>query len=364
MAVTLEVPPTPPLGSSVTVYDFPVHLAYKVVLSVLFHVLALPPFELKATVYVGISCVVAEAEGGGNDDTPATVPTTISIQLTEGEVKPALTDDNKYISVTASQLERIRIEGLNETVASYDWVKTGTTSGERYRLYFTGKTAGSTTVQLKLDGIARYIFRIENKSVKNVYNSRFGGDIYWTKVDGAIGYNVYCFSQIERTQKITTINNVNTLHCYDTRIQNRGYGCVYQYFVKALYKENGKTVEGPASERALLQRIAPMQITSATNNAAGTVSLKWKCTVNENKAYGYEIHYAESYNDLVNRTGTFKTATVNGRNNMSKWIKNLKKGKTYSIRLRSYVIYTNSVTGKQTNTWSQFSNIVNVKINK
>ena len=46
VAVTLEVPPLPPFGFSVTVYVFGVHLAYSVALLALFQVLALAPLDV------------------------------------------------------------------------------------------------------------------------------------------------------------------------------------------------------------------------------------------------------------------------------------------------------------------------------
>ena len=200
--------------------------------------------------------------------------------------------------------------------------------------------------------------------ISKVFNSQYGGDIRWQKVNGAAGYAVYSFRSAEGTKKVATINDVNTLQCYDTSIRYNCYGRVYSYYVKALYKENGKNVEGPASERLELQRLAPMQIISAVNNTGRKIALKWKCTVDENKAYGYEIHYAQSSDDLNGRKGTFRTLTVNGRNSLSAEISNLSQGRTYWIRMRCYVNYTNSVTGKQTKTWSQFSNTVKVTIKK
>ena len=219
----------------------------------------------------------------------------------------------------------------------------------------SGEAGGGTSTEIVSKASPR---------ITNVYNSQYGGDIRWQKVNGAAGYAVYRFRSAEGTKKVATINDVNTLQCYDTSIRYNCYGRVYSYYVKALYKENGKNVEGPASERLELQRLAPMQIISAVNNTGRKIALKWKCTVDENKAYGYEIHYAQSSDDLNGRKGTFRTLTVNGRNSLSAEISNLSQGRTYWIRMRCYVNYTNSVTGKQTKTWSQFSNTVKVTIKK
>ena len=197
-----------------------------------------------------------------------------------------------------------------------------------------------------------------------VYNSAKGADIRWKKVNGAAGYVIYRLRSSEGTKKIATINDADILQFYDTSIRDNCYGRVYSYYVKALYKEGGKTVEGPASQRLILQRIAPMKIVSAKNNTSRGIRLEWKCSVKDNKAQGYEIQYAASREDLSGRKGSFRTITVNGRNNLSRTISNLSKGKTYWIRIRCCSIYTNSATGKQTKTWSQYSNTVKVTIQK
>ena len=199
--------------------------------------------------------------------------------------------------------------------------------------------------------------------MKAVYNSTRGGDIRWNKVNGAAGYVVYRVRQAEGTKKVATIKNANTLRCYDTAIKDC-YGRVYHYYVKALYKKNGKTVEGPASGRLILQRLAPMRIKSAENSSSKAISLRWECTVQNNKAKGYQIQYAASQDDLNGRKGSYKAVTVKGRKNLKKTINNLSKGKTYYVRVRSYVVYTSSVTKKQTRTWSEYSNVVKVKINR
>ena len=120
--------------------------------------------------------------------------------------------------------------------------------------------------------------------------------------------------------------------------------------------------EGTTSTQVTLQRLAPMKITECQNTSVGSVDLSWACTVNDNKALGYEIQYAESKEDLYGRTGSFRKFTVNGRNKLSKTITGLEAGKTYYFRIRCYVNYTHSVTGKQTKTWSQYSDVAEVMI--
>ena len=190
------------------------------------------------------------------------------------------------------------------------------------------------------------------------YNSVQGADIRWKKVNGASGYVVYRQRSSEGTRKVATIGNVNTVQCYDSSIQYNCWGRVYHYYVYALYGNK----EGPKSDPLILQRLAPMKITSCTSPSVGNALLKWACSVNDNKALGYEIQYATSKADLQGQKGFFRTIAINGRNSLSGTITGLSKGTTYYFRIRCYVNYTNSKTGKITKTWSQYSNVANVKI--
>ncbi len=200
--------------------------------------------------------------------------------------------------------------------------------------------------------------------ITNVYNSVKGGDIRWNALSNVAGYKVYRLRSAEGTKLVATINDPSITQCYDTTIRDNCYGRVYHYFIKALYKEGNNIVEGPASERLVLQRLAPVKISRAVNNENGKVGLTWACTVRDNKALGYEIQYATSSSDLFARSGSFKAVTVNGRNNLTKTISGMSIGKTYWIRVRCYVNYEHSITHKQTKTWSEFSNVVSLRINK
>ncbi len=76
------------------------------------------------------------------------------------------------------------------------------------------------------------------------------------------------------------------------------------------------------------------------------------------------VHRWFAKTDLFNRTGSFKKVSINGRNNLNLRISGLTKGQTYYFRIRCYVNYTHSVTKKTTKTWSQYSDVISVKITK
>ena len=194
--------------------------------------------------------------------------------------------------------------------------------------------------------------------ITGFYNSTRGGDIRWSKVDGAAGYVLYRMRSADGLKKVATINNPDTLQYIDEGIKDNCWGLVYAYYVRPII--NGK--EGEKSDSVTLQRLAPMKITNVTQTSGTSVSLNWACSVNENKSYGYEVQYAEKNTDLYDRVGTFKAIPVEGRSNLSAAIGSLKSGKKYWIRVRCYVNYTHSVTGTLTKTWSQYSNIVTIKL--
>lgn len=192
--------------------------------------------------------------------------------------------------------------------------------------------------------------------ITGFYNSVKGADLRWSKVTGATDYAIYRKRSSEGTVLVGYVNS-DCLQFYDTDIQKDCWGRVYVYYIVPLKD----SLPGPKSNEVTLQRLAPMKFTSLTSSSAGQVSLKWACTVSSNKANGYEIQYAASKADLSNRSGSFKKISVDGRNNLSKTITGLSKTTTYYFRVRCYVNYTHSVTGKLTKTWSQYSDVLSIK---
>ena len=197
-------------------------------------------------------------------------------------------------------------------------------------------------------------------TIYGFYNSVKGADIRWQMIDECDGYTVYRKRAAEGTKKIATINDPSITQVFDSEIKDNCWGRVYTYFVRPIYG----TKEGNKSAEITLQRLAPMKAASCKNNSPGKVDLRWICTVKDNKAYGYEIQYATSTDELYGQRGSFKKIPVEGRNSLSKTIAGLAKGKSYYFRIRCYVNYTHSVTKKTTKTWSQYSDVFHVKISK
>ena len=194
--------------------------------------------------------------------------------------------------------------------------------------------------------------------VQGLYNSSNGGDLRWSPVPGVDNYMIYRTNG-GKTEKIATVGKDKTSYM-DTSIKDNCWGKVYTYYVcsqvgdKISKRENG----------VVLQRIAPMKINYNKNDKASAITIKWGVSTGSNKANGYELQYATSKTDLFGQKGSFKKVSINGRNNLTKTISGLTKGKTYYFRVRAYVNYTHSVTKKTTKTLSQYSDVKSVKITK
>ena len=226
-----------------------------------------------------------------------------------------------------------------------------------YELTYYGNTGGNVSQPTPTPQPS---VNVQKTQITAIYNSVKGADIRWEKAAGAKSYEVYRKRSGEGTKKVATITNANTTQCYDSGIKNNCWGRVYNYYVVPI----AGSAKGAKSDDVVLQRLAPMTLTSVKNTAAGKAAVTWKCSVNSNKANGYELQYAQSQADLSGRKGTYKAVTINGRDNLNRTLNGLTKGKTYYFRIRCYVNYTNSVTKKTTKPWSQYSNVVSVKITK
>ena len=74
---------------------------------------------------------------------------------------------------------------------------------------------------------------------------------------------------------------------------------------------------------------------SVANTAKGKITVKWSKS-KSTKCTGYKIQYSTSKKFTK---ATTKTVTVKGISKVSKVISKLKKGKTYHVRMRTYLVY-------------------------
>ena len=154
--------------------------------------------------------------------------------------------------------------------------------------------------------------------LKSVSNIAGGIKVTWNKVKQAGGYYIYRKTGTSKTwQKIATIKKGSTVSYVDKkRLVN---GTQYTYMVKA-YK--GSSVGTGTTLKTV--RLAAPAITSCTSRSRA-ITLKWKKSSN---VTGYEIRYTIG--------SSSKTIRVKNKAAVKSVIKNLKKGKTYTVRMRAY----------------------------
>ena len=212
-----------------------------------------------------------------------------------------------------------------------------------------GTAAVIVTLKSGKVGAVRVNVTVDAPNVKACYNSVNGIDVYWNPVAGADSYEIYRVNRGEKIRVGTAGKNASNF--MDKSVKDNCWGRVYVYSVRAksslIYSDPGQTFT--------IQRLAPMAFKSFRSNSARAATLTWDVIPGaSNVANGYELQYAESREDLYGRTGTSRAVEIKGRNSLTKTLTGLKSGKTYFFRLRAYVYYTHSVTGKTTRTYSQY----------
>lgn len=154
--------------------------------------------------------------------------------------------------------------------------------------------------------------------LKSVSNTADGINVTWNKVNQASGYYIYRKTGTSKTwQKIATIKKSSTASYVDEK--SLVNGTPYTYMVKA-YK--GSNV-GTGTTLQTIRLTAPT-ITSCTSSSK-SITLKWK---KNPKVSGYEIRYTIG--------SSSKTIRVKNKATVKSVIKNLKKGKTYTVHMRAY----------------------------
>jgi hypothetical protein len=214
--------------------------------------------------------------------------------------------------------------------------KSGTTYSYTVRCITSdGKKATST-----YNTTGKSILCLANSAV-TLTNASTGITLKWSKITGARGYYVYRKASGGSYTRIKTITSGSTVTYTDTAVKNQN-GTTYTYFVRAYY---GSTLSTYTAKSVL--RLTAPTLSSVTNSASKTMTVKW---AKNTRATGYQIQY---------KTGTTaKTVTIRSAATLSTVIKNLTKGKTYSVYIRSY----RTVSG--VTYYSAWSSAKNVKISK
>lgn len=184
-----------------------------------------------------------------------------------------------------------------------------------------GKYSVTVTFQGRYKGEKTLDFVIKPAKVQNIEATRTTNTITlkWSRVTGATGYRVYVYNT--KTGKYKT---VKTTQGTTYTLKELKSGTTYKYAVKAYTKsDDGETIWAESSGK----------ITTATKPA----TLKVKVTAGSKKVYlsWNEVRGATGYQIYMKAPGeSYKKIKVTTDNKYT--VKNLKKGKTYSFRVRAY----------------------------
>ena len=200
--------------------------------------------------------------------------------------------------------------------------------------------------------------------VENVSN---GILIQWAPVEGAAGYVIYRRAWSSTTNGWTTFerwnNTTDTTYIDGADANHKVYaGSRYQYGVKAYFARrtdpvSGATIGGNVGDNYNLGEVGPLKttvrITTRTLNSvtAGTrqMTVKWGAS---SVFTGYQIKYATDKNFTKNVVAIKITDPKTAQT----VIKNLKKGTTYYVTIRSYHEF-NGMTY-----FGEWSNVLSCKV--
>ncbi|MCD8354378.1 MAG: fibronectin type III domain-containing protein [Clostridiales bacterium] len=179
--------------------------------------------------------------------------------------------------------------------------------------------------------------------ITSAINRAKGIKLTWNAVDGATSYQVYRKVGNGSWKKVKTTTATSWTDTSATK-----NGTKYQYKVYAV-NDSGKS---SASATKTIYRLTAKHFTRAKNVKGKKISLKW---TRNTRATGYVIQYSTSKSFT---SSTTKTVKIKGNKNLTTTLKNLKKGKTYYIRMRAYKT-SGSVTS-----YAGWSKVKKVKVRK
>lgn len=228
------------------------------------------------------------------------------------------------------------VDGSVVDPANYDYeYQENTNAGTGY-VFVTFKKGytGTCRGQFKI-----YLQPTTTTTVANVSN---GIKLTWSKVAGADGYVIYRRAWSSTTNGWTDFvrwNNTTALNWTDTKVYA---GTRYQYGIKAYFNKRidpvtGAEIGGNVGDNFNLGEVGPLKttvrITTRVLNSvtAGSKEMTVKWTPSKNFT-GYQIKYATDKNFTKNVVAIKITDPKTAQT----VIKNLKKGTTYYVTIRSY----------------------------
>jgi hypothetical protein len=220
--------------------------------------------------------------------------------------------------------------------------------------YKNNKEAGVATVTLTFKNNyfgtlnKNFVIKPTTTAITKFENTSKGLKLTWKKAASGTGYRIYRSINGGKYSKVKTISGLSTLSYTDIGAKKSGVKYSYKIYV---YKSASSKVylSGASAAKATYYVAAPAWKT-LSNNAAKKITVK---VAADKKATGYQIQYSTS----SAMTGA-KTVKLKGASNVKTVLRNLKKGKTYYVRVRAY----KTVSGK--NYYSTWNTKKKVKITK
>lgn len=154
-------------------------------------------------------------------------------------------------------------------------------------------------------------------------------ELAWNEAARVDGYQIYRLNtSTEKYEKVATVKGNMSVTYTDAKLLGAKE---YNYKVRAYKIYNGKTYYGSFSN-VIAQSTKPTQVKNLTlSTKSSSVTLKW---TKNTRVTGYQIYR------LNTTTGKYeKLATVKGGSNATYTNKSLKKGATYSYKVRAYKTY-------------------------
>ena len=238
---------------------------------------------------------------------PALAPLPIEEQEISGIAERRYTGEARTLNIEITSDDELLTEGKDYTV-SY---KNNTDLGEA-AVIITGIGEYKGTVEKK--------FRIflDTTSKVTCTNVASGIKVSWEKVPGATSYYVF--------RDDIVLFKTSALAVTDKEVKYNG-GTKYVYKVLATAKGTG---DSPKARTATMYRLMPVGIKSLTNPSAGKMTV----TYDKSKGcYGYVVRFG-----LKKDMSDANVVTVKGENTLSRTFGGMKKGKTYYVQVRTYML--------------------------
>ncbi len=199
-------------------------------------------------------------------------------------------------------------------------------------------------------GTGKYDFQItEEVSVGKVKTVNYERTVttlrlYWSKVTGADGYEVYKYDEAKKEfVKVGSTTSKRSL-----KLKKLKGGTDYEFKVRAYKKVNGCIVYGNFSEERLATTAPARATIKSVKAGKKSATVNWKTV---NGASGYRVFYTTDKDfDYVSKK------TVKDAKATSKTIKKLKSGKKYYFKVRAYKTF------KGKNIYGNLSKVKSVKV--